>query len=148
MKKKNVKINKIDINLKKGITSVSVVATIAIMLILLSGITVSVSEIVNSTKKKRFASEIYSIQKMVEEYYFKNNKYPIADTLTNEIDLYELGVNEVSRGLKKNNDTSDIYVVDEGTGEVKYIKGVKIGGKEYYSLEDNDGELKKELGFK
>lgn len=136
------------INEKKGISLAALVCTIAVAVIILSAVTVSYSNIINTTKKREFANEIYTIQKMVEEYYFKNNKYPISDSATNEIDLYELGVNEVKRGLKKDGEENDIYVVDETTGKVTYKKGEKIGGKIYNSLEDYDNELKKELGFK
>ena len=156
---------------KKGISLVALVCTMAVTLILLVTIGVSFNNIYQSTKKKEFANEIYSIQKLVEDYYFRNNKYPIlngsinidlsmldleanqfiaetrnlTDTITlKPIDLYEAGVQETNRGQQKNGNVKDIYLVSEKTGIVYYLKGEEIGSKIYYALND---ELKREIGL-
>ena len=156
---------------KKGISLIALICTIAIALILVSTIGVSFNNIYQSTKKKEFANEIYSIQKLVDQYYFKNNEYPTYDgdvtidlssldngsdqfgaethmltsTITlKPLNLYEAGVQEASRGIQKDGDNTDMYLVSEKTGIVYYQKGEDIGNKTYYALNE---ELKKELGL-
>lgn len=135
---------------KEGISLVALICTIVVGLIILSTVVFSFNNILNSTKKKEFANEIYTIEKMVEEYKFKNETYPIiseTEGTINELDLYELGVNETKRGRKEKGE-DDIYTVDVTTGKVTYKKGVKIGSITYYNLDDNNQELRKELGLK
>lgn len=159
-------------NNKKAISIVALVCIIFIMLILVSTITVSFNNIYISTKKKEFANEIYSIQKLVDQYYFRNNKYPILDNQVkidlamlkkeeatqfeeetddledevffSELNLYEAGADSVKRGQKSDSDFDDIYIVSETTGKVYYKKGQKIGNNVYYTL---TSELKKQLGL-
>ena len=64
-------------NNKYGITLVALVCVIFVLLVLVSTIVVSFNNIYISTKKKEFANEIYSIQKLVDEYYFKNGSLPV-----------------------------------------------------------------------
>lgn len=135
---------------KEGISLVALICTVVVGLIVLSTVVCSFKNILNSTKKKEFANEIYTIEKMVEEYKFKNETYPIiseTEGTINELDLYELGVNETKRGRKEKGE-DDIYTVDVTTGKVTYKKGVKIGSITYYNLDDNNQELRKELGLK
>lgn len=159
------------IKLKKGITLAVLIVTIIITMLLVSAIVVSYDSIKTSTKKKEFAKEIYTVQKVVDEYKFRKEKYPVTITVdfsiatienedklqfmnepgynSNEvsfkvIDLYEAGIENITRGTQKNSNTNDIYVVSENTGKVFYLKGEEIGDKVYYTLSD---ELKKEIGL-
>ena len=120
-------------NLKRlGINLIALICLIAVMAIILGTVVVSFNTIYISTKKKEFANEIYTIQKMAEEYHFKYGKYPTNDQ--GELDLYELGVNETNRG-RKNNNEDDVYTIND-EGIVSYKKGADIGGTKYYTLED------------
>ena len=143
-------------NKKNGITIVALICIIFVILILSGTIIVSFNNVLVSTRQKEFANEVYSIQKLVDQYYFKNGKYPVKgedisfvekNTYTTiigkEIDLYEADVNESKRGKRYNLDAEDVYIVSED-GSVYYIKGEKIGQKVYYTLTD---ELKKLLGL-
>lgn len=164
--KKNVMKN------KRGITFLVLVITITFMLILASTLSISFFNLVDSTNKKEYANEINSIQKVVDQYEFMNGKYPVVDDVvtfslstlsaeekeqfanepgyaTNEvifkeIDLYEAGVDEVTRGTKADDYGMDVYVVSETTGKVYYLKGEKYDGVKYYTLTN---ELKKSLGI-
>ena len=153
---------------KKGITLIVLVTTIMVALILITTIIVSYNSIKQSTRKKEFAREIYTLQKVIEQYEFMNNKYPIKDEQTvnllgidsefrnqfsseegfsknsitlNHIDLYEAGVDNISRGLKYSGE-NDIYLFSKNTEKVYYLKGEKIGNDIYYTLTD---ELKKQI---
>lgn len=147
---------------KRGVSLVILAVTIIVALALLSTIVISYDKIKNSTKKREFAREIYTIQKLSDEYYFKNNKLPtgaehsfsnvepecksqfdgddIAGSIYRELDLYSLGVENVARGAKKDGDNSDVYVVSETTRRVYYLKGYEVAGYKYYTLTN---ELKK-----
>ena len=156
---------------KEGISLLAMLVTVIILLILVTTIMVSYDAIKNSTLKKEFAHEIYAVQKLVDEYKFKYNKYPVKEiknvSLTNveqtskeqfstepsfdtgiielyELDAYEAGIESLARGVKKDGNENDIYVISQNTGKVYYLKGVVIDGKIYYALND---ELKKEIGF-
>ncbi|MDD3304139.1 MAG: hypothetical protein PHP54_04400 [Clostridia bacterium] len=151
---------------KKGITLLILMITITTLMIIFTAITLAYTNISNSTKQREFAKEIYEIQKLVDQYHFMNNKYPISKGTTpflldlysvpvnsrvqfdkepnyatftielREIDLYEIGAEEVNRGTKSGADSGDIYAVSESTGIVYYIKGQKIGRNKYFTLTD------------
>ena len=156
------------LNRKKGISLIVLSITIVVMIILASTIIVSYNGILEDTLKKDFANEIYSIQKLVEQYKFLNNEYPISEEhildinqieekyrfefekekiIYNTIKLYVIDlskcdVQNVKRGNGKIKD--DIYVVSKETGQVYYMMGVKISDMKYYTLID---DLKNEIGI-
>lgn len=143
-------------NKKNGINLMALICIVFVLLILAGTLVVSFNNVFISTKEKEFANEIYSIQKLVDQYYFKNAEYPVkgedisfVEQFTNtpvtgkELDLYEADVNEAKRGKRSNSDEEDIYIVSE-TGVVYYMKGEKIGKNVYYTLTD---DLKKQLGL-
>lgn len=53
-----------------------------------------------------------------------------------EVDLSKIKINSSVRGIKKNGDKSDIYVVDSRSLKIYYVKGYKIGNDTYFSLTD------------
>lgn len=155
---------------KCGITFLILVVTIVFALILATAVTISFENIIDSTNKKEFANEINALQKLVEQYHFMNNKYPVTENeieislngmtlgekqqfinepgyengriIVKEINLVEADVDNITRGIKADGDTLDVYTVSENTGTVYYLKGVEIEGINHYSLTT---ELKKSL---
>ena len=158
---------------KKGISLVVLLITIAVILILLTTITISADNVINNTKKRQFAKEIYEVQNLVDKYKLENNDYPYIieddekktitinvenlleifgseDITDNTVTLYPInlskaGVENLSRGIQKNNNENDVYAFSNTTGKVYYVKGYKVGDNTYYTLND---ELKSLLGFK
>lgn len=140
---------------KNGINLIALVCITFVLLILSGTIIVSFNNVFNSTREKEFANEIYSIQKLVDQYYFKNRVYPVKgeevsfiDSENNtivgkEIDLYEADVNESKRGKRRNSDSKDIYIIS-ADGVVYYMKGEEIGDNIYYKLTN---DLKKKIGL-
>lgn len=153
-------------NKKRGISMVLFVIAIAMVITLVMAVTTSYNNIISSTRKREFASEIYMIQRAVDEYKFMNGEYPCKGTqpytfYTNtifddereqfginedvdELNLYyvdysKLGIKELNRGLGKGTDT---YVLSLENGKVYYLAGVEIDRVKYYTLTD---ELKKKL---
>ncbi len=153
---------------KRGITLMMLAITIIILVILASTIIISSNTILNDTLKKDFGKEIYSIQKLVENYYHLNDEYPILEeyvldladieeeyrfefqkeNITNNmitlyiIDLEKCDVSEIKRGNRKNK--KDIYVLSKDTGIVYYIDGVNFENMKYYTLTE---DLKNEIGL-
>ena len=144
---------------KLGITMIALMFTILIVIILASTVTISASNIIKTTKKKEFAKEIYTIQRKVDEYNFKNSKLPIGDSILFDIsnvkdkegfslepsyssgkvtlykiNYYEADIENLNRGLNK--EENDIYVVSKDTKKVYYLKGIKFDDKYYYTLDD------------
>ena len=163
------------VKIKKGISMIALLITIAVFLILLTVITISSDKIVNNTKKKQFAREIYEVQNLVDKYKYEKEEYPytilddntkesisiditddINDQFKNEgvtegdkaklytIDLNKIGAENITRGIKKDNNLKDVYAFSEKTGIVYYIKGYKVGKNVYYTLTD---ELKGQIGY-
>ena len=163
------------VRIKKGISMIVLLITIAVFLILVTVVTISSNKILNNTKKKQFAREIYEVQNLVDKYKYEKEEYPytILDDNTNEsisiditdeiknqfenenitednkvvlysIDLNKIGAENITRGIKSNNNLNDIYAFSNKTGIVYYIDGYKVGNNTYYTLTD---ELKKIIGY-
>ena len=163
------------VRIKKGISMIVLLITIAVFLILVTVVTISSNKILNNTKKKQFAREIYEVQNLVDKYKYEKEEYPytILDDNTNEsisiditdeiknqfenenitednkvvlysIDLNKIGAENITRGIKKDNNLKDVYAFSNKTGIVYYIDGYKVGNNTYYTLTD---ELKKIIGY-
>ncbi|MEG1141256.1 MAG: hypothetical protein RSE41_02155 [Clostridia bacterium] len=156
--------------MKKGISLIALVATIAISIILISTVTISGVATVNDTKKMELATELSMISETVNSYITKNNgtfpvtnivsvdisgvstksKYQFNDEniVNNKVTLYEidyklLDLVSLKKGLKKGGE-SDIYVMSKDTNKIYYALGVKIGSKTYYTLEE---DLSKSINY-
>ena len=163
------------VRIKKGISMIVLLITIAVFLILVTVVTISSNKILNNTKKKQFAREIYEVQNLVDKYKYEKEEYPytILDDNTNEsisiditdeiknqfenenitednkvvlysIDLNKIGAENITRGIKKDNNLIDIYAFSNKTGIVYDTDGYKVGNNTYYTLTD---ELKKIIGY-
>ena len=163
------------VRIKKGISMIVLLITIAVFLILVTVVTISSNKILNNTKKKQFAREIYEVQNLVDKYKYEKEEYPytILDDNTNEsisiditdeiknqfenenitednkvvlysIDLNKIGAENITRGIKNNNNLNDIYAFSNKTGIVYYTDGYKVGNNTYYTLTD---ELKGQIGY-
>lgn len=149
---------------KKGVTLVILAVTIIVALILLSTIIVSYDKIKVSMNKRSFAQEIYTIQKLCDEYRFKNNSFPTVSESPYffveakakapeqfsseedneelyEIDLAKIGVENVSRGIKDSD--NDVYVISKKTNIVYYLEGFEVRDEIYYTLTEELNNLLK-----
>ncbi len=147
--------------LKNGVTMIVLVITIIIMLVLAGTVILSFNGINTSAKQREFATEIHNLQKLVDQYMFLNGTYPVKEEVNfdissiesenkvqflgesgytsnvirlKKIDLYEAGVETISRGTQKT--VYDVYAVSEETGKVYYLNGFSSGEKTYYTLTD------------
>lgn len=156
--------------MKKGFSFAILSATIVIMLILLTSITIAGNKTVEDSKKLSFATEIYSLQQSIDSYSEKNGgMYPVKDNIVlqikdlnetsrhqfiqndeeitndkivlSEIDYDKISMVSLKYGNYEEGET-DIYAVSPTTGKVYYAKGMKIGNKTYFTLTD---ELRKAI---
>ncbi len=155
--------------MKKGISLIALLTTVAIIIILVTAVSVSGAKTLNDSKKIQFASEIAYIQELVNSYKAKNGNYPISDEYTfstlnvepsalteqfkdetlneNNIKLYKvstelIGANELKYGNLKI--PEDVYLLSKDTGRVYYANSVLIDKKYYYTLTD---DLKKIINY-
>lgn len=154
---------------KRGITLVAVMVAVVIMIIFATTVTIATFNILNDSKRNKFAAEIAFIQEAVNNYYDKNDEYPISESinvnLSNvsdedrvqfnmednydsnlitlyEVDLAKLGQIDLIYGNATN--AQDIYAVSKKTGKVYYLEGVSVGNTTYFTLTD---ELKKLINY-
>lgn len=155
----------------KGITLLSLLVTILIIIILTSTVIISYDNIISDVQKRDFAKEVYTLRQVVLDYEFMNGSYPIKQEISlnlnnidvdlqsqfsNEpgyesksiilstIDLYKAGVDRLNRGTKDLGD-DDYYAFSTSTKKIYYIKGQKAGDNTYYTLTD---ELYKLINIK
>ena len=160
--------------MKRGISLVVMLVTIAVILIITSVTVVTGNNIFNNTKKVKFASEISYVEEIVNTYRLNNNgKYPTSTKLI-YIDSTKIKANDLNEQFKDesiaedksillykidfsmlnpheltytdiNSDSGDnIYCISPTTGRVYFVQGVKIAGKKYYTLTD---DLKKSINY-
>lgn len=147
--------------MKKGISLIALMATIAILMILISTVTISAISISNNSKKNAFAIELSLIQESVDSYKIRNNgEYPTTNTivlnvssvdekvkerefsnenivdgkiLLQKLDYEKIGITSLKYGNMTEGE-DDVYAVSTTSGKVYYVRGLKIGGKVYFTL--------------
>ncbi len=150
--------------MKKGISLIALTTAIVIMVILLTTVTISGIGTANNSKKISFATEIASIQDVVDSYVIKTNgEYPVTDSVVvnttklsseavsqfsgdisaagdslvlQKIDYSKIGITTLKYGQISNSSDNDIYALSTTTGKVYYVKGLSVGTKKYFALTD------------
>ena len=141
--------------MKKGITLVTLLITLIVMIVLSTTVVVSGVSAMNNAKKMKFAAELVFMQDTIQNYMRTHeNSLPVKDGVVAvqnlpegeyyEIDMSLLGLIDTTYGNKLNADEKDIYVVSKTNNEVYYLKGLKIGNTIYYNLTD---ELKESINY-
>ena len=141
--------------MKKGITLVTLLITLIVMIVLSTTVVVSGVSAMNNAKKMKFAAELVFMQDTIQNYMRTHeNSLPVKDGVVAvqnlpereyyEIDMSLLGLIDTAYGNKLNADEKDIYVVSKTNNEVYYLKGLKIGNTIYYNLTD---ELKESINY-
>ena len=145
---------------EKGITIVSLIITVVVMLVV-AGTTVYTSN--NRTKVndlKKMQTDIELLNDKISTYYLKYGGIPVVkkdnkdelytystldfDKNVNDnnnyyiIDLEAIGnltLNYGENGYKNPNESDDVYIINENTHKVYYVKGIEYtDGKLYHSL--------------
>lgn len=146
---------------EKGITLVTLTITIVVLMILSFSINVSVKSTMETRNYNYVKEDIINLSEEVKAYYLKNNSLPIDKTKTYNLtdygvpsedinpndsgNYYRIKTNmlndvNLNNGGFENNDaneeTNDMYVVNETTLTVYYLRGVTFGGQKHYTITD------------
>ena len=149
---------------KKGFSMVALAASLTIVMILLTTVTISVVNSLNNSRKVQFALEINSIEASINTYYVANGEYPTGSSVAldltgidsykdqilangevptsdNKVILYEIDYSKIGNlttnlGNGKNGE-NDIYALSQETGRVYYLQGLKIGSEVYFTLTED-----------
>jgi len=148
----------------KGITLVSLVITIALMLII-SSITISVSmDRFEINDYNKLINDLKLLEDKVSNYYLKYNAIPVVRNTENTPVLYEyteiaFGTNENDNdvyyildlsamegislnygelGFENINLSDDVYIINEKSHQIYYVRGVELNNNVYHSIADGD----------
>lgn len=158
-------------NLKsnKGITLITLVITIVVMLILSFTISINANNYIERTKKANLDTDLQRLQEKVEIYYSKNKEIPMLNKYTNVamlekkendnenyyvIDLDKLEGIELNYGKDFEKakqlegeiaDLLDIYIINEESHVIYYPKGVEFDNKMYYTLVGDQSKISNEF---
>lgn len=150
---------------EKGITLVTLTITIVVLMILSFSINVSVKSTMEIRNYNYVKEDIINLSEEVKAYYLKNNSLPIDETKTYNLadygvpsedinpndygNYYRINVSlleniSLNNGGINNNEaneeTDDMYVVNEYSLTVYYLKGATFGGQKHYTITDDFAE--------
>ena len=133
-----------NIKKNKGITIIALILTIVILLII-SGVVISNMNTGDKFKKYQYMrADIEAIEDSILVYYHKYGELPIKGNKLNNINLngqassadnsnyYEVDLEKVGNitlNYGKKNDNTDMYIINEQSHEVYYLKGIEYEGE-------------------
>lgn len=128
------------IRANKGITMVTVVVALVLMIILM---TVSITSVNDGTEFKKYSLMCSDIEQLENKILYFNREYgelpignkvaSIPDAINNGNTFYKINMNKLSGITLNLGDTDDIYIIDSTTLEVYYLNGVEYDGEIYYT---------------
>lgn len=148
----------------KGVTLISLVITIIVLIILTFTISINVESYNNEKIKSNFRSDIKILKDEINQYYARIKELPVANEYGNIsmiediknvndgdkyyiIDIKQLDVvlnngHDYEEVYKRNNtdkitDLTDLYIINEQSHTIYYPKGVNYDGKIHYTLENS-----------
>lgn len=142
MQKINLKMN-INTKSEKGITLVSLVITIIVILILTVGVTTSIntSKQVEYKNYKKMCADVELLEDKVLLYYNTYEELPVKETevtdipdeLNSEHKYYEIDTSKLKNITLNFGSDTDIYIVDSETYQVYYLEGIQYDDVTYYT---------------
>ena len=142
---------------KKGISLTILAVTIAIMIIIVSAITFSITRVGTSKEVDNLYVELGMLKDKVNTYYWKYGKLPVTtvydktqltipNDVINENDYGEYYYIDVSALENVSNiDTSKDYIINEGSHTIYAADGVEVEGETYYRLPEEYTKVSAEL---
>lgn len=156
---------------KNGITFMSVVIIIVIMVLITATLVMTSFNMLSTLYLKKFGNEMVQVQHAVDSYVMRNsgvidfekveletlnfNEYQEAQYLSRKpypdevIELYEVDLSKIdaentSYGNKKDGDKTDRYLYSKKTQNIYYEKGFEdSSGNIYYTITNNLKEILK-----
>lgn len=146
----------------RGVTMIALAVTVVILTILAVTLTASMTSTIELKKYNNVKEDIIALSEDIKVYYMKNNALPIyndiklslstygvpdEDMNPNDSEIYyPINLDEISKEIElncgdgnKNKDftTDDLYVVNESSLTVYYLKGVLLNGVKHYTIVDD-----------
>lgn len=157
----------ININIKsnKGITMITLIIAVIIMLVISSTLIYNINIGTSTRNLNNMYSDIQVLKDKIDLYYSSYEALPIIQTeYTNTSNIIGINQNDGNKyyvidleafenltlnygeGYKEfkttlSSDISDIYIVNEQSHNVYYVKGIKLDGKTYYTIPGNYTEV-------
>ena len=160
-----------DIRNNKGITMVSLIITIVVMFII-SSITIHTSlDRFEINKYNKMVNDIKLLSDKVRDYHLKYNGLPVMrDSDNNKIKytytslefdknindnsnyyILDLGamegitLNYGEEGYKAPNTSKDVYIINENSHQIYYVKGIELKGIVYYTSTTDETSIEDEI---
>lgn len=141
--------------MKKGVSLVTVIIAVSVMMILISSVSVVGSSAISSANFEEYKSTIERVANEVNIYINENQVLPVTNEivainslgeeflaevkerndLSNKfyvIDVSKLNDYNIEKGKGKISD-KDVFLLAENTNNVYYLKGFKYRGKIYFT---------------
>ena len=147
--------------MKKGISLLMLSTIVIVMLVISTSIVIASVNAIDSSKKIKFANELFYLKDMIDSYSDNNQgELPVSESIVldlknvstnsltqfeneiitnNTIILYKvdkekLGKMDLRYGNQKDNNINDTYALSKDTGKLYYLQGVNASGQTYYTL--------------
>lgn len=124
----------------KGVTMITVVTTLVLMIILTTVAITSVNDGTEFRKYSLMCSDIEQLENKVLYFHREYGELPIGNkvlnvpqAINNGHDFYKINMNKLSGITLNLGNISDIYIIDSETFEVYYLNGVEYDGEIYYT---------------
>ena len=141
--------------MKKGISMVTVLIAVSVMMILVSSVSVIGSSAISSANFEEYKSKVERVADEINIYINENGTLPITNQivsinslggdfleavkekndLSNKfyvVDISKLNDYSIDKG-KGNLNNKDVFLIAENSNNVYYLKGFKYKGKVYFN---------------
>lgn len=141
--------------MKKGVSLVTVIIAVSIMMILVSSVSVIGSSAISSANFEEYKSKVERVADEINIYINENGTLPITNQsvsinslggdfleaakekndLSNKfyvVDISKLNDYSIDKG-KGNLNNKDVFLIAENSNNVYYLKGFKYKGKVYFN---------------
>ena len=131
---------------EKGITMVTLVTTVILMIIIVGAIVFNSNSGVDLDSLNRMYDDIQVLQDKIDIYYAENDELPVVGDSIEALDVwdtaendgesyYKIDIDKLDSDLKLN--YNDDYYVNEISHIVYSKNGIQMDGKYYYRLSDD-----------
>lgn len=141
--------------MKKGVSLVTVIIAVSVMMILVSSVSVIGSSAISSANFEEYKSKVERVADEINIYINENGTLPITNQsvsinslggdfleaakgkndLSNKfyvVDISKLNDYSIDKG-KGNLNNKDVFLIAENSNNVYYLKGFKYKGKVYFN---------------
>lgn len=150
---------------RRGETLVTLVITIVVLMIISFSISVSMKSTIETRNYNYAKQDIINLSEEVRTYYLETGNLPIDDTKTYNLSDYGVPSEDINpndygnyyrinvsvlenislnnggiNNNEANEETDDMYVVNEYSLTVYYLKGATFGGQKHYTITDDFAE--------